>query len=68
VASLKQFKLPDVGEGLTEGEVARWLLPRGGGVVFPRSWRLRGSRLPDPPFFPHTHPAQAFDLKDALPG
>jgi 2-oxoisovalerate dehydrogenase E2 component (dihydrolipoyl transacylase) len=26
VASLKQFKLPDVGEGLTEAEVVRWLV------------------------------------------
>src|SRR5581483_7050263 len=24
VASLKQFKLPDVGEGLTEAEIVRW--------------------------------------------
>src|SRR3954453_2478370 len=27
------FKLPDLGEGLTEGEVARWLVPGGDDIV-----------------------------------
>src|SRR3954447_7264081 len=29
-ATLRQFKLPDVGEGLTEGEILQWLLAPGG--------------------------------------
>ena len=28
-----EFKLPDLGEGLTEGEIARWLVARGRGVA-----------------------------------
>jgi 2-oxoisovalerate dehydrogenase E2 component (dihydrolipoyl transacylase) len=33
VASLKQFKLPDVGEGLTEAEIVRWLVAVGDSVA-----------------------------------
>jgi 2-oxoisovalerate dehydrogenase E2 component (dihydrolipoyl transacylase) len=33
VASLKQFKLPDVGEGLTEAEIVRWLVAVGDSVT-----------------------------------
>jgi 2-oxoisovalerate dehydrogenase E2 component (dihydrolipoyl transacylase) len=33
VASLKQFKLPDVGEGLTEAEIVRWLVGVGDTVA-----------------------------------
>ncbi len=33
MASLKQFKLPDVGEGLTEAEVVRWLVQVGDRVT-----------------------------------
>jgi len=33
VASLKQFKLPDVGEGLTEAEIVRWLVKVGDHVA-----------------------------------
>jgi 2-oxoisovalerate dehydrogenase E2 component (dihydrolipoyl transacylase) len=33
VASLKQFKLPDVGEGLTEAEIVRWLVKVGDHVT-----------------------------------
>jgi 2-oxoisovalerate dehydrogenase E2 component (dihydrolipoyl transacylase) len=33
VASLKQFKLPDVGEGLTEAEVSRWHVKPGDAVT-----------------------------------
>jgi 2-oxoisovalerate dehydrogenase E2 component (dihydrolipoyl transacylase) len=33
VASLKQFKLPDVGEGLTEAEIVRWLVAVGESVA-----------------------------------
>ena len=28
-----EFKLPDLGEGLTEGEVARWLVPEGAEIA-----------------------------------
>src|SRR5919197_1738829 len=28
----REFKLPDLGEGLTEGEVARWLVQEGGEI------------------------------------
>jgi len=31
--ALKQFKLPDVGEGLTEGEILQWLVATGDTVV-----------------------------------
>jgi 2-oxoisovalerate dehydrogenase E2 component (dihydrolipoyl transacylase) len=33
VADLKQFRLPDVGEGLTEGEILRWHVKPGDSVV-----------------------------------
>jgi 2-oxoisovalerate dehydrogenase E2 component (dihydrolipoyl transacylase) len=33
VASLKQFKLPDVGEGLTEAEIVHWLVGVGDSVA-----------------------------------
>jgi 2-oxoisovalerate dehydrogenase E2 component (dihydrolipoyl transacylase) len=33
VASLKQFKLPDVGEGLTEADIVRWLVRSGDAVT-----------------------------------
>jgi 2-oxoisovalerate dehydrogenase E2 component (dihydrolipoyl transacylase) len=33
VASLKQFKLPDVGEGLTEADIVRWLVRAGDPVA-----------------------------------
>jgi 2-oxoisovalerate dehydrogenase E2 component (dihydrolipoyl transacylase) len=33
VASLKQFKLPDVGEGLTEADILRWLVRAGDAVT-----------------------------------
>jgi 2-oxoisovalerate dehydrogenase E2 component (dihydrolipoyl transacylase) len=33
MASLKQFKLPDVGEGLTEAEIVRWLVKVGDHVA-----------------------------------
>ncbi len=33
MASLKQFKLPDVGEGLTEAEIVRWLVGVGDSVA-----------------------------------
>jgi len=33
VASLKQFKLPDVGEGLTEAEIVRWHVQPGDSVT-----------------------------------
>lgn len=33
MASLKQFKLPDVGEGLTEAEIVRWLVKVGDHVT-----------------------------------
>ncbi len=29
MAAIKQFKLPDVGEGLTEGEILQWLVAVG---------------------------------------
>ena len=29
-----EFKLPDLGEGLTEGEIARWLVAEGDDVTF----------------------------------
>src|SRR5919107_5060511 len=32
-ATLRQFKLPDVGEGLTEGEILQWLVSVGDTVV-----------------------------------
>src|SRR3954469_3383845 len=32
-ATLRQFKLPDVGEGLTEGEILQWLVAVGGTVT-----------------------------------
>ena len=28
----KEFRLPDIGEGLTEAEIIRWLIPEGGAV------------------------------------
>jgi pyruvate dehydrogenase E2 component (dihydrolipoamide acetyltransferase) len=28
----KEFRLPDIGEGLTEAEITRWLIPEGGAV------------------------------------
>lgn len=28
----KEFRLPDIGEGLTEAEIVRWLIPEGGAV------------------------------------
>ena len=28
----REFKLPDIGEGLTEAEIVRWLVPEGGHV------------------------------------
>src|SRR6187200_2955177 len=31
--TLRQFKLPDVGEGLTEGEILQWLVPVGDTVT-----------------------------------
>jgi pyruvate dehydrogenase E2 component (dihydrolipoamide acetyltransferase) len=31
--ALKQFRLPDVGEGLTEGEILQWLVAVGETVV-----------------------------------
>src|ERR1700751_4582320 len=31
--ALKQFKLPDLGEGLTEGEILKWLVQPGDTVV-----------------------------------
>ncbi|MDQ4039008.1 MAG: 2-oxo acid dehydrogenase subunit E2, partial [Actinomycetota bacterium] len=31
--TLKQFRLPDVGEGLTEGEILQWLVAVGDTVV-----------------------------------
>lgn len=33
MANLKQFKLPDLGEGLTEGEILRWLVRPGDTVT-----------------------------------
>ena len=33
MASLKQFKLPDVGEGLTEAEIVRWHVKAGDRVT-----------------------------------
>src|SRR4051812_13287075 len=33
MASLKQFKLPDLGEGLTEGEILKWLVQPGDPVT-----------------------------------
>src|ERR687889_2171431 len=32
-ATLRQFKLPDVGEGLTEGEILQWLVAVGDTVT-----------------------------------
>src|SRR3954463_11977844 len=32
-ATLRQFKLPDVGEGLTEGEILQWLVAVGDSVT-----------------------------------
>ena len=29
----REFKLPDLGEGLTEGEVVRWLVAEGDAIV-----------------------------------
>jgi pyruvate/2-oxoglutarate dehydrogenase complex dihydrolipoamide acyltransferase (E2) component len=29
---VKEFRLPDIGEGLTEAEIIRWLIPEGGAV------------------------------------
>jgi len=29
----RSFKLPDLGEGLTEGEVARWLVSEGQAIA-----------------------------------
>ena len=31
--SLRQFRLPDVGEGLTEGEILQWLVAVGDAVT-----------------------------------
>src|SRR3712207_1704906 len=33
MGTLKQFKLPDVGEGLTEGEILQWLVAVGDTVT-----------------------------------
>ncbi|MGH8867073.1 MAG: dihydrolipoamide acetyltransferase family protein [Actinomycetes bacterium] len=33
MSSVKQFKMPDVGEGLTEGEILKWLVQPGDTVV-----------------------------------
>ena len=33
MATTREFKLPDLGEGLTEGEVARWLVSEGDEVA-----------------------------------
>src|SRR3954462_7043177 len=33
MSTLRQFKLPDVGEGLTEGEILQWLVPVGDPVA-----------------------------------
>ncbi|HEY9475526.1 MAG TPA: biotin/lipoyl-containing protein, partial [Mycobacteriales bacterium] len=33
MSDIKQFKLPDLGEGLTEGEIIRWLVAPGDKVV-----------------------------------
>ena len=33
MSSLKQFKLPDLGEGLTEGEILTWLVKPGDTVT-----------------------------------
>jgi 2-oxoisovalerate dehydrogenase E2 component (dihydrolipoyl transacylase) len=33
VPDVKQFKLPDVGEGLTEGEILKWFVQPGDTVV-----------------------------------
>src|SRR3954467_11488987 len=33
MGELRQFKLPDVGEGLTEGEILQWLVAVGGTVA-----------------------------------
>jgi pyruvate dehydrogenase E2 component (dihydrolipoamide acetyltransferase) len=33
VADIKQFKLPDVGEGLTEGEILKWFVQAGDTVI-----------------------------------
>src|SRR3954462_10116810 len=33
MSTLRQFKLPDVGEGLTEGEILQWLVPVGDPVT-----------------------------------
>src|SRR3954471_16719794 len=33
MATLRQFKLPDVGEGLTEGEILQWLVAVGDTVT-----------------------------------
>src|SRR5512135_757938 len=33
MANLKQFRLPDLGEGLTEGEILRWLVRPGDTVA-----------------------------------
>ena len=33
MAQLQQFRLPDVGEGLTEGEILQWLVEVGDTVV-----------------------------------
>src|SRR5256714_14041580 len=33
MADLKQFKLPDLGEGLTEGEILKWLVQPGDTVA-----------------------------------
>src|SRR5213596_3823381 len=33
MAALRQFKLPDLGEGLTEGEILKWLVQPGDTVT-----------------------------------
>ena len=33
MSELKQFRLPDVGEGLTEADIVRWLVKPGDHVV-----------------------------------
>ena len=35
-----EFKLPDLGEGLTEGEVARWLVTEGQELAARQAYRL----------------------------